>query len=164
MNNREINELCKQIETAFRDDTGQLNVRLGSITAEEVFATMLRHRLGTLCSKCTERKMRGGSYRNAGKYCSGEHSGYYRKIMRQLYECPEPFSGSFLPCPRCNRPIHDFSKDHILPVTKGGLEFDRENLQWMCLSCNIAKGNRTTGEITMIASSKVKKNRGNLIW
>jgi 5-methylcytosine-specific restriction endonuclease McrA len=160
MNNRELNELCKQIETAFRDDTDQRNVRLGSITAEGVFATMLRNRLGMLCSKCTGRKMKGGLYRNAGKYCSGEHSGYYRRIMLQFYDCPEPFSGSFLPCPRCSRPIHDFSKDHILPVTKGGLEFDRENLQWMCLSCNISKGNRTGQEITTPLVRVQEKSRG----
>jgi 5-methylcytosine-specific restriction endonuclease McrA len=134
---------------AFRDDSDQHDVRLGTITAGEVFATMLRHRIGMSCPKCAERKMRGGFYRRAGKYCSAEHSGYYQKIMRQLYECPEPFSGSLLPCPRCNRHIHDFSRDHILPITRGGLEFDRQNLQWMCLPCNIAKGNRSGDEIVM---------------
>lgn len=140
---RELNELCKQIEIAFRGDRGLCNVRLDHMTAEEVFVTMLEHRLGMLCPKCIERKMRGGVYHNAGKYCSGEHSSYYGRIMRQFYDCPEPLSGALLSCPRCYKPIHDFSKDHILPVSRGGLEFDRENLQWMCLTCNIKKSNRT---------------------
>jgi 5-methylcytosine-specific restriction endonuclease McrA len=63
--------------------------------------------------------------------------------MLQFYGCPQPLSGSLSPCPSCFMPIHDFSKDHIVPVTKGGLEFDRENIQWMCLHCNIKKGNAT---------------------
>ena len=146
MDNRELNGLCRQIEIAFREDGGRRNVRLGSMTAEEVFATMLKHGLGMLCSKCVERKMRGGVYHNAGKYCSGEHSSYYRRIMWQFYACPEPLSGALLSCPRCYRPIHDFSKDHVVPISKGGLEFDRENLQWMCLTCNIKKGNNTPGD------------------
>ncbi len=155
MDNRELNELCKQIEIAFRDDRDQRNVRLGSITAQEVFVTMLKHGLGIMCPKCAERKMRGGVYRNAGKYCSNEHSAYYRKIMLQFYGCPQPLSGSLSPCPRCYRPIHDFSKDHIIPVTKGGLEFDRENIQWMCLACNIKKSDSTPEDDTLKATALI---------
>ncbi|MDA4121809.1 MAG: HNH endonuclease [Thaumarchaeota archaeon] len=139
MDTREVNEVCRQIEVAFRDDTDQRNVRLNSMTAQEVFGTMVKHRLGLCCPECTAKKMRGDSYRKAGKYCSKQHSIYYRKIMLQFYGCPQPLSGSLSPCPSCFRPIHDFSKDHIRPVTKGGLEFDRENIQWMCLPCNIRK-------------------------
>jgi len=153
MDSRELNELCKQIEIAFRDDRDQRNVRLGSITAQEVFVTMLKHGLGITCSKCAQRKMRGGVYRNAGKYCSNEHSIYYRKIMLQFYGCPQPMSGSLSPCPSCYRPIHDFSKDHILPVSKGGLEFDRENIQWMCLACNIKKSDSTPEDDTLKATA-----------
>jgi len=143
MGSREVNELCKQIEVAFRDDSGQRSVRLGSVTAREVFATMLKHGLGMVCPRCVERKVKGGVYRRAGKYCSTEHSAYYRRIMLQFYGCPQPMSGSLSRCPVCYKPIHEFSKDHIVPVSKGGLEFDRENIQWMCLTCNIRKSDST---------------------
>ncbi|MGA2666310.1 MAG: hypothetical protein ABSF83_15345, partial [Nitrososphaerales archaeon] len=75
--NREINDLCKRIEVAFRDDEGRQNVRLGTVTAAQVFGTMLRHGIGVVCPRCVERKMRGGVYRRRGKYCSREHSAYY---------------------------------------------------------------------------------------
>ena len=149
MDGRELNELCKQVEIAFRDDKDRHNVRLGSITAKDVFETMVGHGLGIICPRCIERKMRGGIYRNAGKYCSYEHSTYYRRIMLQFYGCPQPLSGSLSACPSCFRPIHDFSKDHIVPVTKGGLEFDRENIQWMCLTCNIKKSDSVAEEETV---------------
>jgi hypothetical protein len=32
------------------------------------------------------------------------------------------------------------SIDHIKPISMGGLEFDRDNLQWMDLAENIRKG------------------------
>jgi 5-methylcytosine-specific restriction endonuclease McrA len=143
MDSRELNELCKRIEVAFRGDTGQRNVRLGSVSAQEVFGTMVKHGLGMVCPKCVERKLSGGTYSNAGKYCSSEHSTYYRRIMLQFYGCPQPLSGALSVCPSCFKPIHEFSKDHIIPLAKGGLEFDRENIQWMCLACNIEKSDST---------------------
>ena len=66
--------------------------------------------------------------------------------MLQFNDCPQPLSGALSTCPICFRPIHEFSKDHILPITRGGLEFDRENIQWMCLPCNIEKSDRTQQE------------------
>jgi hypothetical protein len=153
MDNRELNELCRQIETAFRDDSDRRNVRLGSINAEEVFATMVKHELGMVCPRCVERKMRGGVYHNAGKYCCVGHSVYYRRIMLQFYGCPQPLFGALSACPSCFRPIHDFSKDHVIPVTKGGLEFDRENIQWMCLTCNIKKSDSMAEEDTVGATA-----------
>jgi hypothetical protein len=138
----QLNELCREIETAYRDDTGQYNIRLGNITAREVFTTMYKHGIGLSCGKCFERKMREGFYRVAGRYFSGEHSAYYRKIMWQFYSCPDPLRDDTAEC-SCEDETGEISKDHVIPITRGGLEFDRENLQWMCLTCNIRKGNRT---------------------
>ena len=39
MDARKVNELCRQIERTYRDDTNQRNVRLGCATTEEVFTT-----------------------------------------------------------------------------------------------------------------------------
>lgn len=48
-------------------------------------------------------------------------------------------------CPGCavERPAIEMSVDHLKPVSRGGLEFDRSNLRFLCLSCNVSRGNRT---------------------
>ena len=48
-------------------------------------------------------------------------------------------------CPGCERPKYqeDFDLDHITPLTKGGQDVD-DNIQMLCHSCNILKGNRLT--------------------
>jgi len=32
--------------------------------------------------------------------------------------------------------------DHIVPMTRGGSQYDDKNLQSLCVACNTAKGNR----------------------
>lgn len=32
--------------------------------------------------------------------------------------------------------------DHIVPLSKGGAQYDEQNLQSLCIPCNTAKGNR----------------------
>ena len=48
-------------------------------------------------------------------------------------------------CPGCRvtLPAHQMSLDHKKPVSKGGLELDRENIRFVCLPCNLKRGNRT---------------------
>ncbi len=45
-----------------------------------------------------------------------------------------------LRCAKCGAG-HDLTVDHIVPRSKGGKN-DASNLQWLCRTCNSAKGNR----------------------
>lgn len=47
------------------------------------------------------------------------------------------------PCVRCGT-FEVLTVDHILPVSHGGGD-ERSNLQPMCFSCNVSKGNRRVG-------------------
>lgn len=48
-------------------------------------------------------------------------------------------------CPGCNVVLRvvQASVDHVKPISRGGLEFDRSNLRFLCLRCNIKRGNRS---------------------
>jgi 5-methylcytosine-specific restriction endonuclease McrA len=35
----------------------------------------------------------------------------------------------------------DLVTDHIVPMSKGGAQYDRQNLETLCRSCNTAKDN-----------------------
>lgn len=149
-----INLLCKRIELAYRKDKKYWNIRLSQINPDVVRKTMKKHRIGLQCKKCLNK---GG-----GRYCSSAHSTYYRSITDQFYGIPYPIelatvgydNQGFLKldkvkCAGCKKENSwtSMSKDHIIPITKGGLEFDRNNIQWMHLSCNIRKYNYTESEI-----------------
>lgn len=43
-------------------------------------------------------------------------------------------------CQKCGTTTKEMHVDHIIPVSKGGSEFDEENLQTLCPSCNLKKG------------------------
>jgi hypothetical protein len=45
-------------------------------------------------------------------------------------------------CPYCNKKIEVGHIDHIIPVSKGGTNA-RENLAWVCASCNLRKHNKS---------------------
>lgn len=44
-------------------------------------------------------------------------------------------------CPRCNRQVTKFSRDHIIPVTWKAGTNHITNIQPLCLRCNISKSN-----------------------
>lgn len=48
-------------------------------------------------------------------------------------------------CLRCNRKSRRLTKDHIIPIAKGG-RTTRKNLQALCEACNTAKGAKTMAE------------------
>src|ERR1700733_1592949 len=143
MDSQELNAICKQIEIAYRNQSNRWNVRLRTIRAETVRAVMLKNQLGIQCAECLKSRI-------SARYCRAEHRAYYQQITNHFYFPQKPIEdtghrnhGSSTKrgkvCPHCKKEIEELSIDHIVPITKGGLEFDRENLQWMCLSCNIRK-------------------------
>jgi HNH endonuclease len=48
-------------------------------------------------------------------------------------------------CPGCRVRLEAIrmSVDHIHPISKGGLEFDRHNVRFLCLRCNVRRGARS---------------------
>jgi 5-methylcytosine-specific restriction endonuclease McrA len=150
MDSRELNALCKEIEIAYRNQSKRWNVRLRIIRAEEVRETILKNQIGVQCAECLKSRI-------SARYCCSEHRVYYQHITNHFYfpqkpiddTDPRKYGGSVKRgkvCPNCKKEIEELSIDHIVPITRGGLEFDRENLQWMCLTCNIRKSNITPEE------------------
>ena len=43
-------------------------------------------------------------------------------------------------CPRCQKATDKFTRDHIQPLSRGGTH-NIENIQPLCLSCNVEKSN-----------------------
>jgi hypothetical protein len=149
MNPIEINRIVHEVEVVYRNKMGYHNTRLRAITPEEVRSIMKNNMIGLQCEKCLNK--------NGGRYCSKIHSEYYRSITDQTYGVQFPYDYEELqrkylvdditvkvPCALCGikKPWPEMSVDHILPISKGGLEFDRENSQWACLDCNLKKHNR----------------------
>ena len=148
METEELNELTKQIEIAYRNDNKKWNIRLTQIHPEHIREIMLKYKIGLLCSKCLKKK-------HYERYCCTEHSKYYREITSSFYGKNYPITimahtpCKEVECASCKekQDWHELSIDHITPITKGGLEFDRQNLQFMHLSCNIRKYNHTEEEL-----------------
>jgi hypothetical protein len=130
LNEHELNALVKQIETAYRTTKyGWNNQRLGTLPAADVRKTIRNHKLGLVCRYCLV------DFR--GRYCSSEHSRYYRAITTSFRGPRQPWvDGKSRSGPLA---VGD-SIDHIKPISMGGLEFDKDNLQWMDLAENIRKG------------------------
>jgi 5-methylcytosine-specific restriction endonuclease McrA len=150
MDSRELNALCKEIEIAYRDRSNRWNVRLRTIRAETIRETILKNQIGMQCAECLKSRI-------SARYCCPEHRVYYQRITNHFYFHQQPIEdrdprkyGSSAKrgkvCPNCKKAIKEISIDHIVPITKGRLEFDRDNLQWMCMSCNIRKSNITPAE------------------
>ena len=125
MNDKELNDLVKQIEITIRTKElsyveGTWNYRrFGFINAEYIRATIVKYQIGLVCSECL------GNNKQRIAYCSKEHKKYYVQITQAFYFKPSPWkpwkSGD------------GDSIDHILPIANGGLEFDRDNLQYLDL-------------------------------
>ncbi len=51
-------------------------------------------------------------------------------------------------CMKCGRRLKedDFHVDHIVPLAKGGAEWDLSNLELSCAPCNLSKGARVPDE------------------
>ena len=135
MKEKEINNIVKQIETAIRMESGKWNnKRFGSIQAPFVRSTMLKNNIGMVCEKCLKSDRYLASVgRKRVKYCCPEHRKYYKQIVDAFYFKPYPYEE--MP----DNGEKEISIDHIIPIANGGLEFDRDNLQWMDLIENIRK-------------------------
>lgn len=57
-------------------------------------------------------------------------------------------------CMKCGKRLnkHNFHVDHIIPIAKGGDEWELSNLELSCQECNLKKG--TQEEIDMLPSNK----------
>lgn len=136
---------------AYRIANCKTNCRLREIRPCEIRKIMREHTLGMQCIKCLNKL-------DSNRYCCKEHADYYRAITNCFYGTNYPHDIDTAPrdpegyitiykvvCKACGKEAEwgIMSIDHIHPITKGGLEFDRDNLQWMCLVCNIKKSNHT---------------------
>lgn len=132
LNEHQLNEIVRKIEIAYRNNNNCWNIRLGSINASDVRKTIHENKIGVVCQFCL--------YNFKGRYCCDEHSQYYRILVYEFYGSQTPWT---------SRKYNKDSIDHIQPISMGGLEFDRDNLQWMDLTENICKGgiNRTKAKI-----------------
>ena len=128
MNEQKLNGIVIQIEYALRKTNGKWCYwRFNSIKAETVRQIILENRIGLVCEKCLKP-------RRVGRYCCKEHRQYYNQIVQAFYFKPKPIEERF----GCEHNSME-TIDHILPIANGGLEFDRTNLQYMCLLCNLRK-------------------------
>lgn len=128
---RETNEIVKQIEKAIRTKKeGWNHKRFGSLQAEFIRQTIWKYKIGKLvCKKCLFRSKKAYPWIHAhGRYCCKEHKLYYQRLTNSFYFKPKPWKKG-----------EGDSIDHILPIANGGLEFDKDNLQWMDLRENIKK-------------------------
>ena len=138
LNDHELNELVKQIETIYRTTKSGWNYsRLGSIPAADVRRIIWKHKIGFICKYCLV------DFR--GRYCCPEHSDYYRAINMRFYGRPYPWEDG-----------SGDSIDHIKPISMGGLEFDKDNLQWMDLAENIRKGGINRAKVQQKAQIKAQ--------
>lgn len=124
------NEICKQIEMSIRNGCENPRRRFGSIAAKIVRDAIWGNKIGMICEECLQPS------RDNGRYCCEEHRHYYKRIINQFYFKPRPWYENDRSA--CGHEGNS-SIDHIVPIANGGLEFDRDNLQWMCLRCNISK-------------------------
>jgi len=168
MNPIEINKIVREVEIAYRNKVGYKNCRIRQINPEDVRVILKENKIGMQCEKCLNKK--------GGRYCSPAHSDYYRRITNSVYGQNYPFDFESLnkeflkaeglialdvTCAACGikKSWTNMSVDHILPISKGGLEFDRDNLQWMCLECNLKKHNHTEDEIQAKLAEEKKQTK-----
>ena len=67
----------------------------------------------------------------------------YLDLLKKLYTY----------CKYCNLDltINNYHIDHIIPLSKGGLH-DFDNLQLICVRCNLSKNNKTEEEFILYLS------------
>ena len=62
----------------------------------------------------------------------------WKRVRRVIYER----DGGI--CMKCGQPVtrENFHVDHIIPISKGGDEWDLSNLELSCPQCNLKKGDK----------------------
>ena len=114
------NELIKQIEEKYRDKYRRHNCRLTFMESEK-----LRNILKMLNITYTKEEYWDIYYRVTW-------GGTKWKAAIDIKNCEI--------CDYKFKELSEKSGDHIMPVSKGGLEFDLDNIQITCLTCNLKKG------------------------
>jgi len=102
-----------------------------------------------LCAVCNKRIKDKRKQRYCSSHCRKaaysvqkyfEWNAIRKKVLeRDGYSCKK--CGKYETTDEKNIPQGGLHVDHIKPVSKGGNEFDLDNLQVLCKSCNLSKGN-----------------------
>ena len=134
------NDLVCAIEKMYRFDTGK-GRRLRMIPQQEVFRIMRKYYLGVHCLPCLSKEP-------GQRFCCLAHKSYFSALQRLLtwsWASRRAFANATT-CAICGELINRFSLkdglsvDHRVPLARGGLEFDRTNMQPAHFSCNSRKG------------------------
>ena len=152
MSDVEINRIMREIEKRYRDDRENWGMRIGAISRPYTEQLLRRVAPFSTCRTCRNHR---GATRHG--FCQA-HASDAERIVVAFWERATPWGTSPMTCPECLRPMATAvqearlprgavrpirtSVDHIRPISLGGLEWDRDNLRWCCLSCNSSRGNR----------------------
>lgn len=151
MNKIEINRIMREIEILYRDEYDMWGKRIAALRRVHTEYFLLKVVPFSDCSMCLSGK---GGPRG---FCPA-HAPDAERIVNAFWERATPWGSSPEECPECGAPMATAiqevvspmstvrptrsSIDHILPISLGGLEWDRNNLRWICLRCNTSRGNR----------------------
>jgi 5-methylcytosine-specific restriction endonuclease McrA len=137
---QELNVIMRQIETTYRNEHERWNVRLGTISALYTRRYVLAVPPMSECWRCQKGKCRRHYYfRTWPVELFWARAKPWEPVEYSVRETETKST-----CPRCGILMERqrMSVDHIRPISLGGLEWDRDNLRWMCLKCNVSRGNR----------------------
>lgn len=139
-----FNRVVRDVETVHRDRYERWGTRIRALTRNEAESALHRVPPFSQCRSCGVSK--GVRTRD---FCK-RHRAFAEAVVEAFWGRAKPWD-RVGECPRCGGVIFDMvtgngdlrpSVDHIKPISLGGLEWDRDNLRWMCLKCNVGRGNR----------------------
>lgn len=139
-----LNDIARAVEEVYRNERQLWGVRLRTI--RRVYTERILLREVPPFSECRD------CDRRLSLFCP-RHVWLKERVVESFWNPAIPWSTPS-ECPRCGRPLsyqqedgtwvdgEKASVDHIRPISLRGLEWDRDNLRWMCLPCNVSRGNR----------------------
>ena len=140
LESHDFNAVMRDVETAYRNEAKRWGKRIRALPRSDSQRHMLTVPPFSKCWRCQRNQCR-------------RHAVLKEQIVKRFWSPALPWDRPQA-CPRCGEHLIDMqedgswvgtvkaSVDHIKPISLGGLEWDRDNLRWMCLKCNILRGNR----------------------